>query len=130
VVLCSLWCGGAAWWSWANSAHSVALFSDEERATVGFTYKCNGKEAAIRTGLKFVDVSWRQIVQRVEAVAGPAPAEVFVYCWRGGSRSNSVASLLSDLGYTCSLLEGGYKGFRGWAHAIFDQHPLKLVVLR
>jgi hypothetical protein len=45
---------------------------------VGITFKQNGKEAAIRTGLKYVDVHWADMVELVELVAGPPPAEVFV----------------------------------------------------
>eukprot|EP00729_Bicosta_minor_P024046 gene24046-9657_t len=90
-------------------SHSLPLFTDKQRETVGITYKCNGKEAAIRSGLKFVDVSYVDLVAIVEKVAGPPPADVFVYCWRGGMRSGSASTLLKELGYTTHCLKGGYK---------------------
>ena len=66
--------------------------------------KGNGKEIAIRTGLRFVNKSWRNIVSLIESIVGPAPAEVLVYCWRGGMRSGSVATLLATLGYVLLVL--------------------------
>ena len=42
----------------------------------------NGKEVAIRTGLRFVNKSWRDIVAKIQAIVGKAPAPVLVYCWR------------------------------------------------
>jgi len=35
-----------------------------------------------------------------------------VYCWRGGQRSGSFASILSQVGWRTSLLEGGYRTYR------------------
>ena len=111
-------------------AHSLPLFTDKQREKVGITYKSNGKEAAIRTGLKIVDESYAGLVAIVERVAGPPPADVYVYCWRGGMRSGSASTLLQELGYNTHCLKGGYKAFRGWSHDIFLSRPLELVVLR
>lgn len=47
--------------------------------------------------------------------------DVLVYCWRGGMRSASVGWLLRECGFRCRSLDGGYKGFRRWAHGIFDE---------
>lgn len=35
-----------------------------------------------------------------------------VYCWRGGQRSRSLATILSEIGFDVFLLEGGYKTYR------------------
>ncbi|MBU3921725.1 MAG: tRNA 2-selenouridine(34) synthase MnmH, partial [Alphaproteobacteria bacterium] len=35
-----------------------------------------------------------------------------VYCWRGGMRSGSFATILKQIGWRAETLEGGYKSFR------------------
>jgi tRNA 2-selenouridine synthase len=35
-----------------------------------------------------------------------------IYCWRGGQRSQSLAHVLSQIGYQTYLLQGGYKSYR------------------
>ncbi len=40
--------------------------------------------------------------------------KLLLYCWRGGSRSESVAWLFSNAGIDCTLLEGGYKAYRNY----------------
>jgi hypothetical protein len=36
-----------------------------------------------------------------------------VYCWRGGQRSGSFATILSQIGWRVETLAGGYKAWRG-----------------
>lgn len=46
--------------------------------------------------------------------------DVTVYCFRGRMRSAAITFLLMSRGVrVTALLEGGYKGFRGWALAAF-----------
>ncbi|MEL6888653.1 MAG: tRNA 2-selenouridine(34) synthase MnmH, partial [Pseudomonadota bacterium] len=35
-----------------------------------------------------------------------------VYCWRGGQRSGSFASILAQIGWRVETLEGGYRSYR------------------
>jgi tRNA 2-selenouridine synthase len=35
-----------------------------------------------------------------------------VYCWRGGQRSGSFASILAQIGWRVEVLEGGYRTWR------------------
>jgi tRNA 2-selenouridine synthase len=35
-----------------------------------------------------------------------------VYCWRGGQRSGSFASILSQIGWRVEVLDGGYRTWR------------------
>lgn len=90
------------------SAHLLPLFSDEERAIVGTTYKKEGKQAAIEKGLSLINLS--SIIQQFKE--WKAPHEVYVYCARGGMRSSSMGWLLSLLGHEVILLQGGYKAYR------------------
>ena len=102
-------------------ARNLPLFSDDERATVGTTYKQQGRAAAVQVGLELVGPKLAALGQALtawSAEAGGAPLRL--HCWRGGMRSESVAWLATQLDLPVVLLEGGYKSFRRWALALFD----------
>jgi tRNA 2-selenouridine synthase len=106
-----------------KNAHSLPLFSDDERKVVGTAYKQQGKQPAIKLGLKYFGVKMASMVSEVEALlaASPDPNNkvVLVHCWRGGMRSAGVAWLLDLYGYTVYTLAGGYKAYRNWVLAQF-----------
>jgi tRNA 2-selenouridine synthase len=56
------------------------------------------------------------------------PGALYLYCWRGGMRSNSMAWLLSTAGREVYVLEGGYKAYRGYMRDLFAG-GLKLIML-
>jgi tRNA 2-selenouridine synthase len=105
------------------NAHSLPLFTDEERKVVGTAYKQQGKQTAIKLGLNYFGVKMASMVTEVEAIiaASPDPNNkvVLVHCWRGGMRSAGVAWLLDLYGYTVYTLAGGYKAYRNWVLAQF-----------
>lgn len=107
-------------------AVSFPLFSDEERSEVGTLYKQDGKEPAFLRGLEFVGPKMAGFVTRARNLSPDGKA--FLYCWRGGMRSGSMAWLLEASGLDISLLEGGYKAFR---HAVLHPSPLpdKIMVI-
>jgi len=108
-------------------AHSLPLFSDEERAVVGTLYKQQGRDAAVLEGLHIVGPKLAHLVKGARAIA--SDGSVRVHCWRGGERSSSVAWLLDKVGFTeVSTLKGGYKTFRRHVLDRF-QDPLQLRVL-
>ena len=47
-------------------AHSLPLFTDEERAAVGTTYKQESREKAIKIGLDFWGPKMRKMVEEVQ----------------------------------------------------------------
>ena len=106
----------------------LPLFSDEERATVGTLYKqVNAREALLK-GLELVGPKMRYLVEQVDRLSG-GQGEVAVYCWRGGSRSAAVATLLETAGYRVSRLIGGYKSFRTAVRQVLARVPHRFVVL-
>jgi tRNA 2-selenouridine synthase len=108
-------------------AVNVPLFSNQERAEVGTTYKVTGKDAAMQLGLDLVGPKMSRLVEEVERLA--TSKRVLVHCWRGGMRSEAVAWLLNFSGrFSASTLEGGYKAFRAWIRALFAT-PWRIVVL-
>lgn len=115
-----------------KNAHSLPLFSDDERKVVGTAYKQQGKQPAIKLGLKYFGVKMASMVSEVEALlaASPDPNNkvVLVHCWRGGMRSAGVAWLLDLYGYTVYTLAGGYKAYRNWVLAQFTlEYPFKVI---
>jgi tRNA 2-selenouridine synthase len=108
-------------------AHSIPLFSDEERAVVGTLYKHTGRDAAVLEGLRMVGPKLASIVEQARALA--AHGEVRVHCWRGGERSGSVAWLLDKAGFTeVNTLRGGYKAFRNHVlQALEKPYDLRVV---
>jgi tRNA 2-selenouridine synthase len=107
-------------------AISFPLFSDEERAKVGTTYKQIGHDPAVLMGL---DIFGPKMSGFVKAATELAPdKEVALHCWRGGMRSGSVAWLLDFAGFKVNLLKPGYKGFRHFALDHFEK-PCKLLMI-
>jgi len=96
-------------------AHSLPLFSDDERKVVGTAYMQQSREDAIKIGLDYFGVKMRALVEMVEAIAGSLPRTVLVHCWRGGMRSAGVAWLLDLYGFKVYTLVGGYKAYRNWS---------------
>lgn len=107
-------------------AHHLPLFTNEERAAVGTTYKHHGREAAILEGLDYVGPRMSSMVSAVGKISRSGP--VLLHCWRGGMRSSSVAWLLAMFGYEVYLLEGGYKAYRQLVLEQFEI-PRRLLIL-
>ena len=93
-------------------AVSLPLMSDDERAQVGTCYKQQGQEAAIELGHKLVsgELKAQRLAQWSE-FARQHP-QGYVYCFRGGLRSQTVQQWLRDQGIDYPLIEGGYKAMR------------------
>ena len=108
-------------------AHNLPLFSDEERAMVGTLYKHQGRRATVRRGLELVGPRLAVLAEQAAALAG-ADGKLRVHCWRGGLRSSSTAWLLETCDLPCTLLDGGYKSFRGWLRRDLAQ-PRSIVLL-
>lgn len=107
-------------------AFNLPIFSHEERAKVGTTYKHNGREKAILIGFDLVGPKWRGFIEQALKIA--PNKEIIVHCWRGGMRSGAMAWALDFYGFKTFILEGGYKAFRNWTLNSF-QNPLNLKVI-
>jgi tRNA 2-selenouridine synthase len=100
-------------------AFNIPLFSNEERAQVGKTYKQLGKEAAILLGFDLTGAKWSGFIRKALEIA--PHKKIVVHCWRGGMRSAAMAWALDLYGFDVHLLEGGYKSYRRWALRQFEQ---------
>ncbi len=108
-------------------AFSLPLFSDEERAAIGTTYKQKSREAAIKLGLPFFGTKMFAMIETVEEWSREyektekKKPTILVHCWRGGMRSAAVAWLLDLYGFKTEQLTGGYKAYRNWVLAQFEK---------
>lgn len=107
-------------------AINIPLFDDLERAEIGTLYKANGKEEAIMKGLEIVSPKLTAFIRQTRENTGDN--EVFVYCFRGGMRSNSFGWLLSTAGLKVRIMQGGYKAYRNYVLNYFST-PFKIILL-
>ena len=114
----------------APGAINLPVLTDEERAEVGTIYVQESRFLARRVGAAHVA---RNIARHLEtALSGETGAfQPLVYCWRGGQRSHAMATILSQVGWRTTLLEGGYKTWRRHVTArLYDGVlPLRLILL-
>lgn len=101
-------------------AISLPLFTDEERALVGTAYKQQGKDIAVRLGIKCIGPKLDSLLsQALEHIGSNKTAKV--YCWRGGMRSGFMRYFLDFAGIPSLQLQGGYKAYRRIALSTLTQ---------
>lgn len=95
---------------------NIPLFNDEERAEVGTIYTQVGTEAAKERGLELVSAKLPAFIKQFAAI----PGDKVVFCWRGGMRSKTTATVLSLMGIYSQRLSGGYRAYRQWVTEQLD----------
>lgn len=92
-------------------AVSLPALSDAERAEVGTIYKQESPFRARKVGAAMVA---RNVAAHLEGPLADKEGgwRPLVYCWRGGQRSGSVATILREVGWRVETVEGGYRSFR------------------
>jgi len=111
-------------------AISLPVLDDAERARVGTTYKQVSPFTARKLGAALVAQNAARHLQGPLADK-PGGWRPLVYCWRGGQRSGSFASILAQIGWRVETLAGGYKAWRGLVMAALEGLPpaLRVVLL-
>ncbi len=117
------------------SALNLPLFTNEERAIIGTTYKKQSREEAIKVGLPLFGTKLLPMIETVEKWvsekqegANTIKPTILIHCWRGGMRSAAVAWLLDLYGYKVYQLTGGYKAYRNWVLQQFIKtYPIKIL---
>ncbi|MDF0730235.1 tRNA 2-selenouridine(34) synthase MnmH [Pseudomonas entomophila] len=91
---------------------NLPLMNDQERQKVGTCFKQQGQAAAIALGHQLVSGTLKQ--QRLDAWAAFAKdhPDGYLYCFRGGLRSQIVQGWLKDAGIDYPKVKGGYKAMR------------------
>ncbi|PWJ21038.1 tRNA 2-selenouridine(34) synthase MnmH [Jannaschia seohaensis] len=98
-------------------ATNLPVLSDAERAKVGTIYVRQDRFLARKVGAALVA---RNAAAHIE---GPLAEKdggwrPLVYCWRGGQRSGSFASILAQIGWRVEVVEGGYRSYRRLVSAL------------
>lgn len=100
---------------------NLPLMNDDERHEVGKRYKANGQDAAIALGEKLVSGQLKESrIAAWHAYASKHP-DGALYCFRGGLRSRTSQSWLSDAGINYPLIDGGYKALRRYLIETLDK---------
>ncbi len=110
-------------------AISLPVLDDEERARVGTIYKQVSPFTARKLGAALVA---RNAARHLEGPLADRPGgwRPLVYCWRGGQRSGSFATILGQIGWRVETLAGGYKTWRGLVvKAVYDMPVASPVVV-
>ena len=100
--------------------------NNEERVRVGTLYKQVNPFEAQKIGAALVAAN---IARHIQAHVQDKSRQwqPLIYCWRGGKRSNSLAYILSQIGFKVHLIEGGYKAFR---KAVVEDTPRRVQALQ
>ena len=102
-------------------AINLPVLSDDERAEVGTTYKRDAFRAR-KIGAALIS---RNIADMLDGPLKQMDGSFYplIYCWRGGQRSQSLALILSQIGFRVSVVEGGYKSYRQRVVSSLDLLP-------
>ena len=111
-------------------AVNLPVLDDAERARVGTIYVQESRFLARRVGAALVA---RNVAHHLETALADKPGgfRPLVYCWRGGQRSGSMATILANVGWRTTVLTGGYKTYRRHVQTrLYEDAPaLRLVLL-
>ena len=102
-------------------ARNVPLLDDEQRHQVGAEYAANGQSAAIELGNRLATDQVRaQHLQAWTSFINANP-NGYLYCFRGGLRSQITQRWLAGAGYHYPLIRGGYKALRRYLLSQLDR---------
>ncbi|WP_455279198.1 tRNA 2-selenouridine(34) synthase MnmH [Cupriavidus necator] len=101
-------------------AVNLPLMDDAERHEVGLCYAQKGQQAAIVLGHQLVSGAHK--AARIAAWVDFARAhpDGYLYCFRGGLRSQLVQQWLREAGVDYPRVTGGYKAMRGFLISTID----------
>lgn len=100
---------------------NIPIFNTEERAEVGTIYKQTGKEAAKERGLEIFSAKLPAFIDAFRKIDTPKT----VFCWRGGMRSKTAATVLDLMGIQANRLSGGFRTYRQWVIAELNKEEFK-----
>ncbi|MDQ0195045.1 tRNA 2-selenouridine(34) synthase MnmH [Paenibacillus wynnii] len=100
---------------------NIPLFDDQERAEIGTLYKQTSVQAAKERGLEVVSAKLPAFIKEFGEIEG----DKVVFCWRGGMRSRTTATVLSLMDIHAYRLVGGFKAYRKWVLDELENYDFK-----
>lgn len=106
---------------------NIPVFTDEERAEIGTLYKQVSKDAANKRGLEIFAAKLPVFIEEFKHIE----TSMTVFCWRGGMRSKTAATVLDLMGIHANRLSGGIRTYRQWIVKELEEASFKpeLIVL-
>ena len=93
---------------------NIPIMTNEERHLIGIRYKEKGNEEAVKLGKELIDGKPRAERTQAWLEFFKSNPNAYLYCFRGGQRSQITQEWLAETGVVVPRLEGGYKAFRGY----------------
>lgn len=111
-------------------ARNIPILTNEEREHVGYLYKQVNREKAKEAGLKYASEKLVDIYKEIKRIIDENKVPI-LFCYRGGMRSSSVATILDIMGLDIYIIQGGYKSYRAYVRDNLPmfQDKFKFVVL-
>ncbi|MBW5446323.1 tRNA 2-selenouridine(34) synthase MnmH [Cohnella sp. CFH 77786] len=103
---------------------NIPLFDDAERAEIGTIYKQESPDAAKQRGLEIVSAKLPAFIRSFADL----PGKKAVFCWRGGMRSKTTATVLSLMGIHAYRIAGGYRAYRRWVVETLETYEIRVPV--
>ena len=94
-------------------AINLPVLDDAQRTSVGTDFRQIGGFEAKRSGAAMITANISRHLAS-HFIHKPRTYRPLVYCWRGGQRSQSLATILAAIGWRTSIIENGYKAYRKW----------------
>src|SRR5699024_3462263 len=88
----------------------MTKFSNEERVEDGKIYKKVEQETQKKKGLENIFNKLPEFIADFKTIDTPKT----VFCWRGGMRSKTAATVLDLMGVEVARLSGGIRAYRNW----------------
>lgn len=103
-------------------AINLPVLNDAQRVEVGTLYKqvCPFTARKVGAALVAQNISHHLTGHLASKDKAYRP---LVYCWRGGQRSSSMASVLTQIGWPVMILQGGYKTYRAYVREQLQHLP-------
>tara|TARA_Y100000768_G_scaffold310758_1_gene245249 strand:- start:855 stop:1907 length:1053 start_codon:yes stop_codon:yes gene_type:complete len=101
------------------SSINIPILNDDQRAQVGIKYKNQGDDAAEKLGFNLLKNERNKKIHLWKKFINKNPT-AYLYCMRGGKRSQIAKSWLSDEGINIPTINGGYKALRNTAIEILN----------
>jgi tRNA 2-selenouridine synthase len=98
--------------------------TDAQRIVVGTEYVQVSPFLAKKRGAALVARNVADHIER-EVLDKPKDWRPLVYCWRGGSRSGALVTVLDQIGFRVHRLEGGYQAYRRAVVAALETLPAR-----
>lgn len=103
---------------------NLPLFDDAERAEIGTLYTQVSVSAAKDRGLEIASAKLPAFVKAFERIK----EDKVVFCWRGGMRSKTTATVLSLMGIRVYRISGGFRDYRRWVVETLAEYELNVPV--